>query len=120
IEGNEQREKAFAELKRVLKPGAEAFVTVWNRGQRRFLFRSRDQLVPWKTKEKTLYRYYHLFSYGEFKRLLKKAGFEIVELGPEKSYRFPIRSFSRNICALVRKPEHRDVGREFTSRGGGI
>lgn len=104
IEGDGQRKKAFAELKRVLKPGAEAFITVWNRGQRKFLFKSKEQLVPWRTKEKTFYRYYHLFSYGELRKLLKEAGFEVVEMSPEKSYRFPIKGFSRNICALVRKP----------------
>lgn len=47
-----------------------------------------------------------------------KTGFEIVELGPEKSYRFPIKSFSRNICALVKKPELSQADNKDTSPGG--
>jgi tRNA (uracil-5-)-methyltransferase TRM9 len=103
IKGREEREKAFEELRRVLKPKGEAFVTVWNRGQPRFWFRSKEQRVPWRLKEKTVYRYYHLFSYGELQKLLLKTGWEILAMSPEKHYHFPIRSFSRNICVLVRK-----------------
>ncbi len=103
IRGSEEREKAFEELRRVLKPKGEAFVTVWNRGQPRFWFRSKEQRVPWRLKDKTVYRYYHLFSYGALRKLLMKTGWEIVGISPEKSYRFPIRNFSRNICILVRK-----------------
>ena len=103
IEGKEARGKAFEELRRVVKPRGEAFVTVWNRGQPRFWFRSKEQRVPWKIKGETVYRYYHLFSYGELRKLLIKTGWEIVAVSPEKSYRFPIANFSRNICILVRK-----------------
>jgi tRNA (uracil-5-)-methyltransferase TRM9 len=103
IKGREEREKAFEELRRILKPKGEAFVTVWNRGQRRFWFRSGEQRVPWRVKERTVYRYYHLFSYGELQKVLTKTGWEIVAVSPEKSYRFPIKNFSRNICILVRK-----------------
>ncbi len=103
IKGREERERAFCELKRVLKPDGEAFITVWNYGQPRFWLKSRDQEVPWKLRDKTVYRYYHLFSYSELRKLLAKIGFEIITISSEKSYRFPIKSFSRNICVLVRK-----------------
>ena len=103
IKGNEEREKAFRELKRVLKPGGEAFVTVWNRRQPRFWLKSSEQGVPWKLRGKMVYRYYHLFSYGELKKLLTKVGFEIITTSPEKSYHFPIKNFSRNICILAKK-----------------
>jgi tRNA (uracil-5-)-methyltransferase TRM9 len=103
IKGGEERKRAFEELRRIVKPHGEAFVTVWNRGQPRFWFKSKEQQVPWRLREKTVYRYYHLFSYGELQKLLIKAGWEIVALLPEKSYHFPIRDFSRNICVLVRK-----------------
>ena len=103
IKGKEERGRALVELKRVLKPGGEAFLTVWNHGQPRFWLRSKDQQVPWRLRGKTVYRYYHLFSYGELRKLVTRAGLEIITVSPEKSYHFPIRNFSRNICVLVRK-----------------
>ena len=99
----EQRQKAFYELWRILRPGGEAFITVWNHWQPRFWFKGKGVAVPWRTKEKTLYRYYYLFSYAELERLVKQAGFEVLESSSESSYKFPIKFFSRNICLLVRK-----------------
>jgi len=103
IKGEKEREKALVELNRVLKPGGEAFLTVWNHGQPRFWFKSKEQQVPWRLKEKTIYRYYHLFSYGELRKLLVQTGWEIVTVSPEKSYSLPVKNFSRNICVLVKK-----------------
>ena len=94
---------ALGELQRVLKPGGEAFITVWNKWQPRFWFRGKEVAVPWRTGDKTLYRYYYLFSYSELVRLVKKAGFRVLKSFPESSYRLPIKFFSRNICLLVRK-----------------
>jgi tRNA (uracil-5-)-methyltransferase TRM9 len=91
------------ELRRVLKPGGEAFITVWNRWQPRFWFKPKEISVPWRQKDKTLYRYYYLFSYAELEKLAKRAGFEIIESFPESAYHFPVKVFSRNICLLVRK-----------------
>ena len=99
------RDRGLRELKRILKPGGEAFLTVWNKGQPRFWLKSAEQEIAWRLRGKTVYRYYHLFSYKEIKELLIKAGLEILSMAPEKSYRFPIKDFSRNICALVKKPQ---------------
>jgi len=103
IKGRKERGKAFVELKRVLKPQGEAFLTVWNHGQPGFWFKSKEQQVPWRLKEGTVYRYYHLFSYSELRKLLIETGWEIITMSPEKSYHFPIRNFSRNICVVVKK-----------------
>jgi len=103
IRGGQQRKKAFRELSRVLKPGGEAFVTVWNKWQPRFWLKGKEVNMPWKSRMKTHYRYYYLYSYPELRRLLTRAGFEIISIFPEKSYRFRLEFFSRNICALVRK-----------------
>jgi tRNA (uracil-5-)-methyltransferase TRM9 len=103
VEGKEERLNALRELHCILKPGGEVFLTVWNRRQPRFWLKPNNIRVPWRTSEDTLYRYYHLFSYGEIEKLVKKAGFEIIESSPEKAYKFPLKYFSRNICLLAKK-----------------
>jgi len=103
IRGKGERQAALSELRRVLRPGGEAFITVWNRWQPRFWFKRREVAVPWRVSGKTLQRYYYLFSYPELERLVKQAGFEVLRSFPESSYRFPIKLFSRNICLLVKK-----------------
>jgi len=103
LRGKEEKQAALNELRRVLKPGGEAFITVWNRWQPRFWFHQREVAVPWRKRGKTLYRYYYLFSYPELEKLVKRAGFKVLKSAPESSYRFPIKFFSRNICLLVRK-----------------
>jgi tRNA (uracil-5-)-methyltransferase TRM9 len=103
IRGEKERQQAFLELRRVLRPGGEAFITVWNRWQPGFWLKGKEVNMPWRLRENTVYRYYYLFSYLELNRMLKQAGFRVLRLFPETSYRLPVSFFSRNICALVRK-----------------
>jgi SAM-dependent methyltransferase len=103
--GKEERLKALIELRRVLKPGAEAFITVWNKWQPAFWFKTKDVKIPWKEKNTTLFRYYHLFSYNEAVKLAVRAGFKVLTLRPEKRYRFPVKYFSWNICLLIKKED---------------
>jgi ubiquinone/menaquinone biosynthesis C-methylase UbiE len=103
IEGEAERLKALKELYRVLKPGGEAFITAWNRWQPRFWFKSKDTQIPWKSKDGTINRYYHLFSYKELEKLVRRAGFKVLKSFPESRYRFPVKTFSRNVCLLVKK-----------------
>ncbi len=92
---------ALSELRRVLKPGGEAFITVWNRWQPRFWFKGKEPAIPWRTRGETLYRYYYLFSYPELLKLVKQAGFKVLWF-PEGGS-LPAKFFSRNICLLVAK-----------------
>jgi tRNA (uracil-5-)-methyltransferase TRM9 len=105
IQGDKRRQRAFQELRRVLKPGGEAFITVWNRWQPGFWIEGKEVDVPWKSRGKILYRYYHLFSYPELRKLLTEAGFKVISMFPEKSYHFPLKFFSHNICAIIKKQQ---------------
>jgi len=103
VKGKADKLAALRELKRVLKSGGEAFITVWNRWQPRFWFKGREVAVPWRTREKTFYRYYYLFTYFELESLVNEVGLEMIQSFPEHDYRLPIKYFSRNICLLLRK-----------------
>jgi len=103
IKGKAEQQAALNELRRVLKPAGEAFITVWNRWQPRFWFKPREVKVPWRKRGKTLYRYYYLFSYPELEKLVSRAGFKVLKSFPQSSYRFPLKFFSRNICLLVKR-----------------
>lgn len=98
IKSSENRRQAFRELWRVLRPGGEAFVTVWN--LKRGLF-SREVLVPWRTGGKTVRRYVYVYSPGEMRRELQGAGFCILAQRPRLSL---LRLFYRNISFLIAKP----------------
>ncbi|MCD6453590.1 MAG: class I SAM-dependent methyltransferase [Dehalococcoidales bacterium] len=99
-----QQRAALDELWRVLKPGGEVFITVWNRWQRRFWFKPKEVAIPWRTGDETLWRYYYLFSYPELENLVRSAGFRVLRAFPESSYCYRFRFWSRNICLLVGKP----------------
>lgn len=105
IKDRKERQTALGELKRVLRPGGEAFITVWNHWQPNFWLRPTEITVPWQQKGKILHRYYYLFSYMSLENLVKRTGFEIVKSSPESTYRFPLKFFSRNICLLVRRSD---------------
>ena len=98
-----QQLPALQELKRVLKPGGAAFITVWNRRQPHFWFKGKEVMVPWKIKDETLYRYYYLFTYGEIKKLAVESGLKVGKIFPENSYHSPVKAFSQNICLFVKK-----------------
>lgn len=94
----EGRRQALAEIRRVVRPGGEIFITVWNACQPRFWFTRRDTRIPWKSGKDTVYRYYHLFTYGEIESLARQAGFSIMSSSPESKFHGPVKYFSRNIC----------------------
>jgi len=93
LPGREWREKALAEIKRVLKPNGYLIMTNWNRYQKDFLhyiikytflkligqseLDFKDIYLPWMGGK--AYRYYHAFTLGELKKLVKKSGLKLEE-----------------------------------------
>jgi tRNA (uracil-5-)-methyltransferase TRM9 len=102
IKNRKNQKEAFKELKRVLKPGSEVLITVWNRYQPRFWFKGKDIFVPWKTGDEIYHRYYYLFTYRELEKLLGQCGFQVIQTFPEVGYKFPVKYFSRNICVIAK------------------
>lgn len=102
IKGFQEQLNALKELKRVLRPEGEVFVTVWNARQPKFWFTRRDTCVPWRSGSTIINRFYHLFTYGELIKLAEKAGFEILMVHPESTYKGRFKYFSRNICLLLK------------------
>jgi tRNA (uracil-5-)-methyltransferase TRM9 len=105
LKGAGARAAGFRELYRVLAPGGEAFITVWNRRQRRFRWHLKEALVPWHIDGVSVMRYHHLYTYRELVATLRAAGFEIIRQHPEHGYGGRWREFSKNVCVLVRKPD---------------
>jgi len=88
------------ELLRVLKPRAEAMITVWNKEQKRFRDKGKEVYVPWKTPEGRVLRYYYLYDKQELKQDLLSSGFEIIEIVANGE------GYAKyNIIAIVRKPK---------------
>lgn len=92
IEKEKNREKAARELYRVLKKGAEAEITVWNKNSKRFKNSVKEKYITWRNKGK---RYYYLFDEKEIHNLFKSVGFKI-----KKRY-----EPERNIIFIAEKPE---------------
>jgi ubiquinone/menaquinone biosynthesis C-methylase UbiE len=82
IPGRAARLGALAELRRVLKPGREALVTVWSRYRGGALagWRTRDADVPWGSVQ----RYYHFYQPWELAADCRLAGFADVRVGGER------------------------------------
>ena len=86
-----KREKTIKELYRVLKPGAEAEIEVWNKNSKRFKNSPKERIVNWKDKGK---RYYYLYDEKEIHNLFKKIGFKIIKKLENKA----------NISFVIQKP----------------
>jgi SAM-dependent methyltransferase len=92
IPSSDMRRQFFAEIKRVLRPGARAKLTVWNLfnewAHERFDVgaqlagkTSGDVTVPWKgTRGEIVNRYVHQFSREELEELSADAGFSGISI----------------------------------------
>ena len=120
VEGEEARTRALMELLRILRPEGEAFISVWNHEQDRFVGTPQDQNVPFRVGNTMLERYYHLFTMPELQSTLRCCGFQVLTLGHGASRASATQDDVRNICALVRRPARgtrEPTGSESEERG---
>jgi len=87
IPSKELRFKVLKDCFSLLKPNGFLIFTVWNLKQWKLIcryhlyslfFGKRDVFVPWKATEKKIWRYHHVFTLREIRRLAEKAGFKII------------------------------------------
>src|SRR3989344_2937959 len=71
-------EEAIKEIHRTLKVNGEAYITVWNKLQLKFILKKQEVYIPWKKKDETLQRYYNLVNYLKLKKIIKKYNFKIL------------------------------------------
>jgi len=94
LDTKDKRIKAMQEIKRVLRPGGKALVSVWNKLQWKFVFKPEDIYVPWQRKGMEYMRYYHFFNHWEMIRLIKGTDLRILwSSGP----------FGRNLQFIIEK-----------------
>jgi len=80
LETKEKRKKAINEFYRVLKPNAEALISVWDAEDKRFksVNNHGDVYMSWKERGINYMRYYYLFHKQEFLDIVKDTGFKIL------------------------------------------
>lgn len=93
LPGKHLREEKLQEFHNRLEIGGYLLLTTWNLKQRRYFFLWLvnnirniftnydwdDILVPWHTRDKVIYRYYHNYTKRKLMKVAKKVGFEVVE-----------------------------------------
>ena len=75
IKGKKNRIKSIQELYRVLKPKAQALISVWNKDSKRFKNSEKEKLIAWRNKGK---RYYYLYNEQEIHKQFQATGFKIL------------------------------------------
>jgi len=95
---------------KVLKENGLIILSVWNLLQPHLLLKykirpfSKDVYIPWKSKtNKILKRYYHVFTKGELQRLVKKAGFKIIECYFSRKGKITNRLNGFNLILIAKK-----------------
>ena len=93
--------KCLLEMKRVMKPGARAMITVWNRHQPMFRESPKECFVPWNRDGQELMRYVRLYSMRELRDILEACMFSKISI--RGSSQKAEGKYPKNIIAVVMK-----------------
>lgn len=83
------RKEALKEIKRVLKKGGKALITVWKSEEKG----KKEKYVSWNRKGTIYKRYYYFFDKKELRDLIEDSGLEVLESWEDK----------KNLIFIVKK-----------------
>ncbi|MEM0475682.1 MAG: class I SAM-dependent methyltransferase [Candidatus Norongarragalinales archaeon] len=100
-----EQNRAFNEMRRVVKPNGFVFISVWNKAQRKFWRRREKQFfVPWtKRGGECVKRFHYFFGKRELEKLGAAHGFEVVDSFFESHGARAPEKEARNLCVVFRK-----------------
>ncbi|MDH7517029.1 MAG: methyltransferase domain-containing protein [Candidatus Thermoplasmatota archaeon] len=114
IKGRDNRVKALKEIKRVMKKGGKALISVWSRWQdkyRKQFFKKwftqigksefGDIDICWRQHGLDIPRFYHLYSRKEFIDDIKKSGLKIEKI---ENIKIASKKYPDNYFVVVTKP----------------
>jgi ubiquinone/menaquinone biosynthesis C-methylase UbiE len=99
------RGKALRELYRVLKKGAEALITVWDKETNKKFEKipAKEGFVNWKKEGVNHQRYYYFYSREELEKLLKEIGFKILKIEKKDTKTLMGQHSKKNLIFYVQK-----------------
>lgn len=74
------QEQSLAEFYRILKPKAQALISVWNKQDKRFKNKGREIYILWKEDNIPYLRYYYFFDKKELIQIIQQVGFKILKI----------------------------------------
>jgi len=100
IDTKDKRRNALKELHRVLKPKAEAIISVWDKKSKKNISsEAKDGFIIWRKNNKKLERYYYFYDKEELKRELEDCGFKFIKKEPSLDSKHS----KKNIIIYARK-----------------
>ncbi len=88
IQTKTERQKTIKELFRVLKPKAEALISVWSRNSERLKNKPKETFIPWTINKEKQKRFTYIYDKEELESEIRQAGFKIIKSSQDKNINF--------------------------------